>query len=53
MAVENIEHVTSVETDMNSHTLTVAFDDERVSLDVIIKALGEAGYTVPGKTKLN
>ncbi len=53
MAVENIEHVTSVETDMNAHTLTVAFDDERVSLDMIVNALGEAGYTVPGKKKLN
>ena len=37
---------------MDLHTLTVAFDDEKVSLDVIIKALGVAGYTVPGQKKL-
>lgn len=38
---------------MNAHTLTVAFDDDQVSLDTIVKALGDAGYTVPGKKKLN
>ena len=53
VAVESIEHVTSVETDMNAHTLTVAFDDEKTSLDTIVKALGNAGYTVPDKKKLN
>ena len=53
MAVEEIEHVTSVETDMTAHTLTVAFDDEQVSLDRIVPALGKAGYTVPSKKKLN
>ncbi len=37
---------------MDAHTLTVAFDDEQVSLDAIIKALGAAGYTVPGQKKL-
>jgi copper chaperone CopZ len=37
---------------MDLHTLTVAFDDEKVSLDAIIKALGAAGYTVPEQKKL-
>jgi copper chaperone CopZ len=32
---------------MRSHTVTVTFDDEVTSLDAIISALGEAGYTVP------
>lgn len=53
MAVESIEHVTSVETDMNTHTTTVAFDDDHVSLDIIIQALGKAGYSVPDREKLN
>ena len=53
MAVESIEHVTSVETDMNAHTTIVAFDDDHVSLDMIVNALGKAGYTVPANEKLN
>ena len=53
MAVESIEHVTSAETDMYAHTLTVAFDDDHVSLDTIVNALGKAGYTVPDREKLN
>ena len=32
---------------MNEHTLTVRFDDEKLSLDTIVAALNEAGYTVP------
>jgi len=39
--------VTSVDTDMSEHTITVGFDDEKASIDDIVKALGEAGYTVP------
>ena len=53
MAVENVEHVTSVESDMNAHTMTVAFDDDQVSLDTIIQTLGRAGYTVPENKRLN
>jgi copper chaperone CopZ len=37
---------------MNAHTITVTFDDEQVSLDTIVEALGDAGYTVPGKRQL-
>ncbi len=32
---------------MNAHTLTVAFDDEKLSLDAIVQALNQVGYTVP------
>ena len=32
---------------MNEHTLTVTFDDDHVAVDDVVKALGEAGYTVP------
>ena len=36
---------------MNEHTLTVDFDDERLSIDEIVQALNKAGYTVPGYAK--
>ena len=39
--------MTYVATDMNEHTVTVEFDDDGASIDDIVKALGEAGYTVP------
>lgn len=39
--------MTSVQTDMNAHTVTVSFDDEELSLDQVITALNDAGYTVP------
>ncbi len=45
--------IESVEADLRGHTVTVAFDDEQVSLDAIVKALNEAGYTVPEKKRLN
>ena len=35
---------------MNEHTVTVQFDDEELSVDDVIKALNEAGYTVPSHT---
>ena len=38
---------------MNVHTLTVTFDDEKVTLDKILEALANAGYTVPSRKKLN
>ena len=41
-----MQNVTSVKADMNEHTVTVAFDDEKVKLEAIIKALNDAGYTV-------
>jgi copper chaperone CopZ len=36
---------------MNSHTVTVEFDDEQVSIEDIIRALNEAGYTVPDHSR--
>ncbi len=48
MAVEQLSAVRSVDTDMNNHTVTVAFDDEQLSVDAIVGALNQAGYTVPG-----
>ncbi len=47
MAVEQLSAVQSVDTDMNKHTLKVAFDDEQLSVDAIVGALNQAGYTVP------
>ena len=52
MAVEGISGVDSVETDMGAHTVTVAFDDDVLSVDTIIGALMDAGYTVPDHTKV-
>ena len=34
-------------TDMKTHTLTASFDDERVEVSSVIKALEKAGYAVP------
>ena len=52
-AVEKIDHVESVSTDMDAHTLTVSFDDEHVSIENVVEVLGVAGYTVPNKRLLN
>jgi copper chaperone CopZ len=32
---------------MYEHTVTVEFDDEQLSIDNVIRALNDAGYTVP------
>ena len=48
-----MEHVESVLTDMNAHTVTVAFDDEKTGLAAIEAALNDAGFTVKGETKLD
>jgi copper chaperone CopZ len=37
---------------MNSHTVTVSFDDEKVGLDAIVSALNDAGYVVKDERKL-
>ncbi len=36
---------------MRDHTVTVAFDDEDLSIDAVVRALNDAGYTVPGYEK--
>lgn len=43
--------MSSVAADMNAHTVTVAFDDEKASVDDVILALNKAGYAVPGYTQ--
>jgi len=45
--------VSKVETDMNAHTVTVDFDDETTSIENIIQALADVGYTVPGHEQLS
>ncbi len=45
--------VRAVETDMNEHTLTVEFDDEKLSVDSIVQVLNDAGYTVPKQTQVH
>ena len=52
MAVESVEHVTSVQTDMNENTVTVSFDDEKVTMETIIAALNDAGYLVKGQQQV-
>ena len=32
---------------MRAHTVTVTFDDEEVSMQDVLGALNDAGYTVP------
>jgi len=36
---------------MNANTVTVEFDDEQVSLEDVIGALHEAGYSVTGHSR--
>jgi len=38
---------------MSEHTVTVAFDDEELSVDQIVSALSQAGYSVPSYTKVD
>lgn len=33
---------------MNDHTVTVSFDDTKMSIDDVVAALSTAGYAVPG-----
>ena len=47
MAIERVPSVTSVTTDIHDHTVTVGFDDEKASIDDIVKALNESGHSVP------
>ena len=47
-AVEKLDHVNAVETDMRAHTVTVTFDEDEQELDTIVDALGRVGYAVTG-----
>ena len=51
-AVEKLG-VASVETDMNEHTVSVTFDDEKLSIDDVVGALTRAGYAVPNYEAAN
>lgn len=37
---------------MNLHTLTVTFDDDKLQLDDVIAALGDAGYVAREPKKI-
>jgi copper chaperone CopZ len=37
---------------MDAHTVTVQFDDEELSVGDIIRALSDAGYSVPSHEKI-
>ena len=43
--------MSSVATDMDAHTVTVEIDDQKTSIDEVIHALNEAGFTVPKHSK--
>jgi copper chaperone CopZ len=53
VAVEKLESVTLVNTDMNDNTVTATFDDEVLSAQDVIESLNDAGYLVKGHSKLN
>ena len=36
---------------MKAHTVTVEFDDEQATIDDVVQALSEAGYSVPKYSK--
>ena len=38
---------------MNQHTVTVAFDDESLTIDDVVGALTKAGYAVAEYEKVN
>ena len=44
--VENLAGVSSAQTDMTAHTVTVEFDDETTDIDAIVKALSASGFDV-------
>ena len=52
MLIEKLP-VQSVETDMNDHTVTVAFDDDEVALESVVESLNDAGYVVKSRRQLD
>jgi len=44
--------VTAVTTDMNAHTVTVTFDDEKQTIEAVVAALADAGYVARGPQKV-
>ena len=47
-----MKDIQSVSADMQAHTVTVTFDDEEVSMQEVLGALNDAGYTVPDYRRL-
>jgi copper chaperone CopZ len=47
-----VSAVETVQTDMDAHTVTVRFDDEGTSIEAIVEALNNEGYTVPERSKI-
>lgn len=45
----SVPNVIFAEADMTAHTVTVEYDDTLVKLDDIVKALGNAGFSVVQK----
>jgi len=41
-----MEGIASVKTSASDHTVIVQFDNEKITLDDIIKSLNDVGYTV-------
>ncbi|MBE0617825.1 MAG: hypothetical protein IH608_07865 [Proteobacteria bacterium] len=50
--MSRVPNLTTLETDMNRHVVTVGFDDQVVQLPSVIQALNDAGYTVGEPRKL-
>jgi copper chaperone CopZ len=36
---------------MTQHTVTISFDDDKLSVDQVVQALNGAGYSVPSYTE--
>jgi len=53
VAVEKLDSVTSVATDMQANTVTVTFDDDSISVDEVVDSLNDAGYVVKARRQLN
>ena len=50
--MKKLDNVTNVSTDMDAHTLTVSFDDEKLDLAAVISALEDAGYVAKDPKKV-
>ena len=44
--------MTNVSTDMDAHTVTLTFDDEKQTLEAVVAALADAGYVARDPKKL-
>lgn len=51
-AVEALDGVKKVDDDQEKHTLTIVFDDKKVTVDAIKDALTKAGHRVEGNGEI-